>query len=541
QVVVSTVIGQQYMIRIQRLTTNSAMAGRICIYNPPANNECAISIELNVDSACLAQTFTNEGASYSTQTPLPTCGGTLNSSTMLDIWFHFYAPPNGLVQIETSAGSMTDGVMQLYSGSCNSLVLVECDDNDGPGNMPRIERICNPLTPNALYRIRIFGKAGSFGTFDLCIWGPENFTAPQQDCSGVVNICNSQTFVNSSSSSGCTQDLSSSNRGCLISNERQGSWYYFSPGSTGTIEFTIIPINSVGDQTTVDFDFAIWNSGYQMVCPPVGAPVRCSYASAVNSGTNIGAGTYLTGLKIGEMDTSEPGFNGVNGFVAPLTISADQVGSLFLLYIDNFDTDGQRFKLEWTLTGGSSITCMILPVTMTDLHAEVAAGTVAVKWSTVSESATDHFVVERSLDGESFEPLGSVAAAGYSQQRVEYEFHDRDPYPGLSYYRLRQIDSDGSLEVSSAISVSIGRSGALISVMPNPAQDRITLELPSTIQGLIEIVIFDLSGTRVQNAFLDGSSVGPIQVPVEDLKPGSYFISVTSETGYKASGRFIKQ
>ena len=74
---------------------------------------------------------------------------------------------------------------------------------------------------------------------------------PPTNCLGATTICSDNTFSGNSSGFG-TQELNSSNDGCL-SGEHQSSWYFFQATAAGTIEFTISPQNG-----TDDYDFAIW-------------------------------------------------------------------------------------------------------------------------------------------------------------------------------------------------------------------------------------------------------------------------------------------
>jgi hypothetical protein len=113
-----------------------------------------------------------------------------------------------------------------------------------------------------------------------------------QDCIDGVTVCSDATFSGNSSGSGAVNDLNPSNDGCL-NGENQSSWYLFSPETDGQIGFTISPGSGV------DYDFAVWGpypegSTAADICPPLGAPIRCSYASGPS--TNNQTGSYDTGI-----------------------------------------------------------------------------------------------------------------------------------------------------------------------------------------------------------------------------------------------------
>ena len=75
-----------------------------------------------------------------------------------------------------------------------------------------------------------------------------------------------------------------------------------------------------------------------------------------------------------------------------------------------------------------------------------------MSWATATESNSSVFEVERSMDGSTFEHIGTVPAAGNSLQTIDYAFFDDDP-GALTYYRLRMVDHDGTWEHSPMVSI----------------------------------------------------------------------------------------
>ncbi|MBK7101205.1 MAG: hypothetical protein IPH63_05345 [Flavobacteriales bacterium] len=95
----------------------------------------------------------------------------------------------------------------------------------------------------------------------------------------------------------------------------------------------------------------------------------------------------------------------------------------------------------------------ILPIDLVDLFGTPTSEGNVLQWSTASEHQSERFIVERSRDLLEFVDIGSVPAAGESHQLLQYELLDERAPQGLSYYRLRMIDLDGSWEHSEIISV----------------------------------------------------------------------------------------
>lgn len=102
-----------------------------------------------------------------------------------------------------------------------------------------------------------------------------------------------------------------------------------------------------------------------------------------------------------------------------------------------------------------------LPIELLFFEARPKGHEVTCTWATVSEFNNDHFTVERSADGYTFEEVGTVDAAGESRSLMAYSFTDPSPLRGLSYYRLRQTDVDGTTTVSTIVPVLMSDAAAM--------------------------------------------------------------------------------
>lgn len=110
-----------------------------------------------------------------------------------------------------------------------------------------------------------------------------------------------------------------------------------------------------------------------------------------------------------------------------------------------------------------------LPVRLVAFSARAAGdGAVALTWQTASEAASAHFDVERSLDGSHFAAVAQVAAAGTSLTAHHYTYLNRRVPAHLLYYRLRQVDQDGTATYSPTCTALVNES-AQLSLAPNPA------------------------------------------------------------------------
>jgi Lamin Tail Domain len=98
-----------------------------------------------------------------------------------------------------------------------------------------------------------------------------------------------------------------------------------------------------------------------------------------------------------------------------------------------------------------------------------------LKWETSSEVGFSHFEVQRSFDALGFESIGREKGKADITEKNEYSFVDVSPKIGQNYYRLKQVDVDGSEEYSKIVSVRIFEEPGVL-FYPNPAQDIISLK-----------------------------------------------------------------
>ena len=184
--------------------------------------------------------------------------------------------------------------------------------------------------------------------------------------------------------------------------------------------------------------------------------------------------------------------------------------------------------------------CMILPVELLELVAHPRTSTVDLTWSTASENNSSHFIVERSGDGERFEQIGTVTAAGNTQQLTRYAFTDEFPLMGVNYYRLTQVDFDGAAALSNTVSAEFKQRTEVI-VVPNPARDNAELVFSETQEDVLLIRITD-SGGRAVGETRSVEGVQRVTLPIEKLERGTYFVRITTTDGApRGVTPFVKQ
>ena len=203
------------------------------------------------------------------------------------------------------------------------------------------------------------------------------------------------------------------------------------------------------------------------------------------------------------------------------------------MYISNYDETGLAFALSWNLQGGASLDCTVLPIELLAFTASAFEDHIGLKWTTGSEQMSDHFVVERSNDAIDFEPIGQLPATGNSNQQVEYGFEDRSPEHGLNYYRLRQVDIDGSNEVSSIVSAFFENGTFISEPYPMPALDIVAMDILGTFSAPLVVTVRDPIGRVVADRRVEPRSDGRVvlQIACGGWVPGLYSMEVRTGDG----------
>ncbi len=175
---------------------------------------------------------------------------------------------------------------------------------------------------------------------------------------------------------------------------------------------------------------------------------------------------------------------------------------------------------NFTLSGSSSNfvsgPSSLLPVELKSFTTVMQGKSVLLHWQTASESNNQGFEVMHSKDGIKWEMLGFVSGHGTSLETYHYSYLHSNPAIRNNYYRLRQIDHDGSFEFSKVVSIFIADSDKLLRIFPTITEGMINIENPSNEP--MQISVFNSAGQLVLAAndanFLDISS----------LDEGLYFV-----------------
>ena len=200
------------------------------------------------------------------------------------------------------------------------------------------------------------------------------------------------------------------------------------------------------------------------------------------------------------------------------------VGGNFKSASTFFDISDADFSLAVTL-----------PLELLSFSGKVDTDGNTLSWQTANEINTKEFDIERSLYGTDFETLGTINSSGEHINKTNtYSFIDAESTALTVYYRLKQIDNDGSYIYSKVISLSSKREVTKVKIYPNPSNDVISL-IGIEDKEILKLTITDAKGKQLIQRTLETVK----DIEISSLASGVYFLTVDIN-GQKITHRFVK-
>lgn len=312
------------------------------------------------------------------------------------------------------------------------------------------------------------------------------------------------------------------------------------------------------------------NLGSQVFTFPIGTetsytPVTLTNAGATDNFTaRVGDGvyeSYLNDVPVGSPLTSKavnktwyisediPG--GSNAGIALYWNLADELASFdrTACFVSHYKSTSWNSATAGVASGGgpfsrsrSGITSFspfavanpgsALPVTLARFDATGEGNTALISWSTTYETNSDRFEVERSVNGKSWEMIGSVKSSGESRQLIDYHFVDLHPvYSQENLYRLRMVDIDGTFAYSRIRNLYFEGSDTQIAY-PNPATDKLFVQDFTQVSSLQMI---DMNGKVIHQS--NGMSISGIHVG--KFSAGLHLLEISWKDGRKTTQKVL--
>ncbi|MES2554587.1 MAG: T9SS type A sorting domain-containing protein [Bacteroidota bacterium] len=413
-------------------------------------------------------------------------------------WFTAVSTSTTIVYDPITAGF--DPIVTIFSGACatnmTALTCVNAVGNNGT------ESIVVPTTIGQQYRIRVQGSNNNDWAGDLCVY---NTVPPppgaNTTCVAPSPICSGSPISFIANEGGA--DASSINPGndydCLFTSPNP-SWYYLEIDQAGNL---VIDVTAGSD-----VDYEIWGpfanlATAQAQCNTYGAPQDCSYSPSA---------------------------------IEQVVVNGVANGEVYVLLVTNYANTIQTININEAGTNTASTNCaIVLPVGYSNWDVSRINDHVQLIWSTEFEQNNEKFYVQRSETGLVWETIGVVNGKGNADNENDYSFTDKNPLETVGYYRLMQVDFNGTASYTSVLSVA-GSDEYELKIYPNPAVNNFTIKTNGS--KIDEIVLTDLIGKTypVDYTVEDHRVV----VNCHDYESGIYTLTVVSN-GVKMTERLFVQ
>jgi hypothetical protein len=198
-------------------------------------------------------------------------------------------------------------------------------------------------------------------------------------------------------------------------------------------------------------------------------------------------------------------------------------------------TSSEPCVVEKTVTSNVILMSEItVPITLFRFTGQKAANGNQLNWITSAESNSEKFIVERSYDGNNFQAIGEVKAAGNSATSRNYAYLDGRYTEGKNFYRLRMMDKDGTFSYSNIVLIDANKSIFITSIYPNPTTsgNNALLVITDGQRGFAHITVSNMAG-QVINSYKINNTTGNVllELPSRNLPGGNYLITYRNSTG----------
>lgn len=191
------------------------------------------------------------------------------------------------------------------------------------------------------------------------------------------------------------------------------------------------------------------------------------------------------------------------------------------------NTDGGLERDGWYVDDIGIIIYQITPVELLSFSANIKSNNVVLIWSTASEMNNRVFEIQRAAGnaGEgslNWKTIGSVEGRGTTTEKSDYTYTDESPVIGISYYRLKQIDFDGTYKILNAemVEFNLVKDFSLEQNYPNPFNPSTVINYSIPIAGQVKLTVYNLLGSEVAVLVNENKEAGnySVEFSTENLK-----------------------
>ncbi len=164
---------------------------------------------------------------------------------------------------------------------------------------------------------------------------------------------------------------------------------------------------------------------------------------------------------------------------------------------------------------------------------------VELEWISNGDQLASHYQIERSEDNLKFYPIEEMAPEGTTPDPSFYYSADKSPLKGLSYYRIKQVNQNGSFKYSNAVEIERAYGVEEFYLFPNPVKNVINLYLKPFLGKPAHIKIYNSYGQLVKESILDNVQTPTLSFSMEDAQNGMYYLYIKSSGKREVGRKFI--
>jgi hypothetical protein len=177
-----------------------------------------------------------------------------------------------------------------------------------------------------------------------------------------------------------------------------------------------------------------------------------------------------------------------------------------------------------------------LPLAVLNLKVTKQEKQVIISWQVASETNIRYFIVQRG-DGIIFNDLRKIDVAAKSSEFKNYKNEDDDPQPGKNFYRIKQVDDDGSVSYSNIVYVIFNNKEEIGIVYPNPAHNTIILKSSNFIDRFLSYRLYDITGRLLLASQIANTLTN---IDISNLSPSNYILKIIDRNKEIGSFKIIK-
>lgn len=236
-------------------------------------------------------------------------------------------------------------------------------------------------------------------------------------------------------------------------------------------------------------------------------------------------------------NTAAPLIANYTGILAPFMVSSGNASGCLTF---RFQSDGWTQRFGWNATIACSPT-IGLPVEWLSFTGERTEPGIVLEWETASENDSWYFEVQR-YDGNDFDSIGYVQAAGNSTQVLHYEFLDRFPRDEWNYYRLRQVDFNGGYSYSSIVAIGPHQGEGDVRVLYQQDGFADQLQFAHLTGRTLSVDFYENTGALVMRVSISPQSAyETTAIEGPDLATGIYYVRISDNKEFEKVIPYIRR